>query len=281
MTNPNPVKKKWDNTDNKYCDLLYTGDATLTLWRDSIEIETTPVTDITQTSARSGGNITSDGGDPVTARGVCWSYEPNPTTDDTWTYNGQGTGVFTSNMTGLTPDTLYYVRAYAINSTGTYYGSQVSFMTASDDFYIGQSYGGGIIFYIDQTGKHGLIAANTDQSTGATWGCFETVIETLPYIGSGMTNTITIVNSCGEGGIAAKICYDLELNGYSDWFLPSVNEFDKMYEIKDIIGGFDNKNYWTSCAYDAWFAWIWDWGLDDFFQLYKDQLNCVRAVRAF
>ncbi len=92
-------------------------------------ITTTAVTSITLTTAVSGGNITADGGGTVTARGVCWSTSANPTTADNSTSDGSGTGVFTSNLTGLTPNTTYYVRAYAVNSAGIAYGSQVSFTT--------------------------------------------------------------------------------------------------------------------------------------------------------
>jgi len=84
---------------------------------------------VTQTSAMLGGDVTDDGGSDVTAKGVCWSTSSNPTTDDNTTNDGSGTGAFTSNLSGLTPGTTYYVRAYAINSVGTAYGSEVSFDT--------------------------------------------------------------------------------------------------------------------------------------------------------
>jgi uncharacterized protein (TIGR02145 family) len=92
-------------------------------------LNTTAVTSLTSTSAVSGGNISSIGGSAVTARGVCWSTSPNPTTEDSKTNNGSGSGSFTSSISGLTPETTYYVRAYAINSIGTSYGTQVSFST--------------------------------------------------------------------------------------------------------------------------------------------------------
>jgi uncharacterized protein (TIGR02145 family) len=94
-------------------------------------ITTNAVDSITTTTARSGGNVTSSGNATVTARGVVWSTSPNPTiTLTTKTYNGTGTGAFTSNISGLTPGTTYYLRAYATNSVGTAYGNQVSFTTA-------------------------------------------------------------------------------------------------------------------------------------------------------
>ena len=94
---------------------------------------TRAVTSITATSALSGGNVTSDGGAAVTARGVCWSTSPNPTTADNHTTDGTGTGAFTSLIAGLTPKTTYYVRAYATNSIGTAYGNQVTFTTSALD----------------------------------------------------------------------------------------------------------------------------------------------------
>jgi uncharacterized protein (TIGR02145 family) len=93
-------------------------------------VSTTNVSGITQTSAVSGGTVSNDGGAEVTARGVCWAVSQNPTTANNKTSDGTGTGSFTSNMTGLTSNTLYYVRAYATNSTGTGYGSEVSFTTS-------------------------------------------------------------------------------------------------------------------------------------------------------
>ncbi len=92
-------------------------------------LNTTNVSSVTETSAASGGNITGDGGATVTARGICWSTSQNPTTADNTTSDGTGTGTFTSNLTGLTANTIYYLRAYATNSEGTAYGNLVSFTT--------------------------------------------------------------------------------------------------------------------------------------------------------
>jgi hypothetical protein len=93
-------------------------------------ITTTAVSSIGTTTAISGGDITSDGGSAITFRGVCWSTTSNPTiTLSTKTVDGTGTGNFTSNITGLTLNTTYHVRAYATNSVGTAYGSDIEFTT--------------------------------------------------------------------------------------------------------------------------------------------------------
>ena len=92
-------------------------------------INTNTVSEITTTAASCGGNVTSDGGAMVTTRGVCWSTSQNPTVSGSHTTNGNGTGSFTSNITGLSTNTMYYVRAYATNSVGTAYGEQRSFTT--------------------------------------------------------------------------------------------------------------------------------------------------------
>jgi hypothetical protein len=100
-----------------------------------VSVTTADVSAITALSATSGGSVTDEGGAPVTARGVCWSTSPSPTIADFTTTNGIGTGAFTSNLTGLTENTLYYVRAYAANSYSTIYGEQKTFATlaAADD----------------------------------------------------------------------------------------------------------------------------------------------------
>jgi uncharacterized protein (TIGR02145 family) len=92
-------------------------------------VTTAEILSITGKSAISGGNITSDGGDPVTERGICWSETLNPTTADNKTSDDSGSGLFSSELTGLAPGTTYHVRAYAVNSIGTAYGNDVTFTT--------------------------------------------------------------------------------------------------------------------------------------------------------
>lgn len=91
---------------------------------------TTAPKTMTENSAISGGNILSDGGADVTSRGVCWSTSTNPTTANLKTIDGNGLGIFTSNLINLTANTIYYVRAYATNSIGTGYGTEISFTSS-------------------------------------------------------------------------------------------------------------------------------------------------------
>ena len=146
-------------------------------------------------------------------------------------------------------------------------------------FQIGQNYGGGIIFYIDGTGQYGLIAAESDQAEGAEWGCAGTLIGgTSTAIGTGQANTTAIVNGCDGSGfiIAARLCYDLVLNGYDDWFLPSKDELIQGLAA-GVFPGF--HVYWSSSEVDANRAWayygnIYEGGKDN-------EIHGVRAIRAF
>jgi uncharacterized protein (TIGR02145 family) len=94
-------------------------------------LTTTAATSITLTAAVSGGNISADGGGTITARGTCWAITANPSISDSKTVDGTGTGIFTSNLAGLLPGTIYHVRAYATNSAGTAYGNDLSFTTTA------------------------------------------------------------------------------------------------------------------------------------------------------
>jgi hypothetical protein len=223
------------------------------------QVTTAAVTEITSTFAKSGGNVINEGSNPVIERGVCWSTSQNPTVNDKKTTDGSGAGTFTSNIAGVVQGKQYYVRAYATNSVGTSYGDQKSFIPK---FVIGEDYQGGIIAYIDGTGEHGLIVTFDFYETGIYWGNEMVTGATGTAIGTGKSNTAKIVQAQGPGEYAAKLCDDLVLNGYSDWFLPSKDELNIIY--KNIGGGhYNNDVYWSSSENNYKYAWMQDFESGD------------------
>ena len=106
-----------------------TNGSDLTFTPGGAVVTTTAVTGIALTAAVSGGSVSTDGGSAVTARGVCWATTANPVATGNHTTDGTGTGTFVSNITGLSANTLYHVRAYATNANGTYYGADLTFTT--------------------------------------------------------------------------------------------------------------------------------------------------------
>jgi hypothetical protein len=149
--------------------------------------------------------------------------------------------------------------------------------------HIGSFSFGGIVFYFNGSGG-GMVCAQYGQSTGTEWGCYGTSIGgTGTALGTGAANTAKIVAGCSQAGIAARICNDLVLNGYSDWFLPSKDELNLMYQnLKQAgLGGVVDPWYWSSSEDSSGFAWV-----QDFYNGSQDDTNKnynfrVRAVRAF
>jgi hypothetical protein len=157
---------------------------------------------------------------------------------------------------------------------------------------IGQSYGGGKIAYVLQNGDpgyvawqwRGLIAAAADQSTGTAWSTITSTLvgTTAAAIGTGQANTAAIVAQPGCTGGAAHLCYYLAEGGYSDWYLPSKDELNKLYLSRVAIGGFESDWYWwSSSEYAAGAAWAQYFALARPFSVSKFQLFRVRPVRAF
>ena len=110
-------------------EVIYGKDKIFTTLSGIAALTTSEVTEITATTALSGGTITDNGGAAVTVSGICWSTSSNPTVADYTTSNGTGTGSYTSNLSGLQANTTYYVRAYATTEYGTGYGNEVFFLT--------------------------------------------------------------------------------------------------------------------------------------------------------
>jgi uncharacterized protein (TIGR02145 family) len=207
-------------------------------------ISTTAVSAILSNSALSGGNIGNDGGNAITQRGVCWSTTPNPTTANSISSNGSGLGSYSSNLTGLSPNTLYYVRAYAINSVGTFYGNEVSFTTAASGSISALNCGlatnagtlisgtpaNGVSCVVPYTGGDGgLHNGQTVTSTGVTGLTATLAAGTFANGAGNLTYTITgTPNSSGTASFALNIggqSCSLNLNSISIGTYPTGSVF--------------------------------------------------------
>jgi hypothetical protein len=196
-----------------------------------------------------------------------------------------------AEIASLIKGTEYHYRVKAVNSAGTTYSGHMTFTPA---FGIGEAYGGGFIIYLDESGEHGLIAAETDQTDGIIWdnspNCKKTNVSSIS-IGTGQSNTTRLVSVLGLGSYPARICDELVLKGYSDWFLPSLEELDCMQKALSVFDREYNLNgiyYWTSSeapdiegtgSCSAWVQNIFTGEKRSWAK--NDATPFVRAVRAF
>lgn len=233
------------------------------------ELTTTAATEITSNSVRAGGNITSDGGAAISSHGVCFSQSAMPTVSDSKVTSGSGTGIFTVNITGLTPSTTYYARAYAINEAGTAYGNQITFTTAAAAPVPTITYSGNTLWIHP-----------TDNASMKQWSYDSFIITGATSVTNGSLNTSSIVNILGAGDYAAKICNDLTVFGHSDWYLPSLDELMAMEDKKTTIGGFDTGGaYWSSTEYADYYAYIVYFSNGMYVNTSKTNLHNVRCIR--
>lgn len=245
---------------------------------------------ITTTEITIGGTINNNGNGDIFERGICWSTSPAPTINDNHQVDSTNSGsTFTLNLTGLTSETTYYIRSYATNYAGTAYGQEIIYVNPHVTF-IGEFYQGGVVIRIDNTGLHGTVCTISDQSSGAPWGC-AAVSGVYDAQNTGTSNTLAIISACPTPGIAAEICYNLDMNGYNDWFLPTYWEILDIKNRRNEINSTSNANggdilsptfYWGSNAVDlSNNASAYDFSTETSSSLNKNTLNYVRAIRTF
>ena len=196
-----------------------------------------------------------------------------------------------AKASSLIRGTEYHFRLKAVNSAGTTYSRDMTFTSA---FGIGEAYGGGFIIFLDESGEHGLIAAETDQTDGIVWDnsptCKKTNVSSIS-IGTGQSNTTRLVSVLGLGSYPARICDELVLNGFSDWFLPSLEELDCMQKGLSVFDREYNLNgiyYWTSSeapdteGTGSCYAWVQNFFTGEKRSWAKNYAApYVRAVRSF
>ena len=235
----------------------------------------------------------SDGGSAIT------SYTATSSPGGiTGTLSQSGSGSIT--VTGLTNATAYTFTVTATNAIGTSLASAASNSVIPAPEQVGDFHQGGVVFYIFESGDtgyiagetHGLIAAPSDQSS-ATWGCSGQSIGGTSYaVGTGAANTTAIVSGCSETAIAARICADLTLGVYDDWFLPSKDELYFMYLNRATIdttasanegSNFSTGAYWSSTENGSNTAYAFAFGgaFPGLGSNNKTTTTNVRAVRAF
>ena len=237
----------------------------------------------------------SDGGSAIT------SYTATSSPGDfTGTISQSGSGSIT--VSGLTTGTAYTFTVTATNAIGTSAASDASnsVTTTSEVPMVGDFYQGGVVFYIFESGDtgyiagetHGLIAAEADQSIALQWynGSYVTTGATGTAIGTGAANTTAIISVQGsETSYAARLARAYTGGGYTDWFLPSKDELNLMYQNigqgDDLglgnVGNFDVKYYWSSTEYNLNNAARHNFANDSQVNFNKNRTNNVRAVRAF
>ena len=154
------------------------------------------------------------------------------------------------------------------------------------DPYIGMSYGGGVIAYLDYAdGWYGLIASTSDLSTGIQWwnGSYVQTGATESGMWSGLANSDLIITMQGATATdyAAGLARACDDGGYTDWFLPTTGALQRLYMNRAAIGGFTAARYWSSSEYSSVAATAIDFTDGSHYNTLKDNVNRVRAVREF
>lgn len=251
-------------------------------------VTTESITNINPTNASGGGNVTSQGSSNVTDRGVCWSTSSTPTIFDAHTFDGGGTGSFISNLIGLTPNTPYYVRAYATNGSGTAYGNQISFTTVSGSPF-GEPCPGiptitdprdGQVYPTVQIGSQCWLQKNMNYETGNSW-CYDNITSNCSTYGR-LYDWSTALGACPSGwhlpsdaewtvlttflGGESNAGGKMKEAGYAHWKTPNTGATNES-GFTALPGGYRNYNgtfyylrdhalFWSSTessSTDAWY----------------------------
>jgi uncharacterized protein (TIGR02145 family) len=212
-------------------------------------LSTASVSAITSISAVSGGNVTDDGGVPVTSRGVCWNTTDNPLLTDNKTSDSEGAGSFTSNITGLNPNTNYFVRAYATNSKGTSYGSAVSFQTSGAKPLLTSSSASHIS--TSSANLNGIVNPNSMITTvtfeyGLTsnYGNIKTAIQS-PVTGSTLTDV-----SADLTGLTPETTYHFRINATNE--IGTTNSNDLTFTTYSVVDADNNLYHSVTIGTQTW-----------------------------
>lgn len=192
-------------------------------------LTTVDITGITNTSAMSGGTILGSGSSDVIERGVCYSELQSPDINNNVVKSGAGDGSFVTEITGLTKDKKYYVRAYATNTSGTGYGNEVEFTAF------------GLESFTFAGKKTYIFPTN---SGAGIWGPDDVTAATNTQDGAGNTAKIALIG----GAHLANKCADLDAYGHSDWYMPSYEELKALRTAAPDLDGIgeNDGSFWSS-----------------------------------
>lgn len=176
----------------------------------------------------------------------------------------------------------------SITGSGT---AEDPYVISEKAHFVGEYYGGGIVFYVYDNGRHGLIASLADQDPAIQWynGVKRYTNTTGDGINAGEMNTMLIIALQTDdeplGNFAAKVCadYSVSVDGinYGDWYLPSKYELAILFLNKDLVGNFNSDYYWSSTEFSSISAWCQDFNSGVVTNTVKSFPFGVRAVRAF
>ena len=251
-----------------------TGNAATATYANSTNTANTAITAVTAGNITATSNTTLTSLNNLNTVGTITNGVWSATTID---IAHGGTGLITSGTSG---------QILITTESGTLTWTNSSTLTGAH--YIGESYGGGIVFYVYENGKHGLIVSSTDQSTGVYWSkssSYTTTNAVRDGVNGGMANTERIIFSQGTGNYAAQVAANYKGGGFGDWYLPSITELNLLYAQRQLMFsiGYSNTYYWSSNENPSNNnqAWAYNFTGSGIFGLKYYNSASVRAIRSF